>query len=171
MASRVAWRASRAAASLLRMRSTCVDSRPPFRFPFSYSRGFASVVKDLKYTESHEWVKVDGPLAVIGITDHAQDHLGDVVFVELPDVGVTVSKGGTLGAVESVKATSDVFSPVSGEVAEVNSELSGSPGLVNGSPYDGGWLAKVRMSNAADVESLLDVDQYTAFCEKEDSSH
>lgn len=171
MASRgVCW-ASRAAASLLRMRSTCVGSRPPFRFPFSYSRGFASVIKDFKYTDSHEWVKVDGPLAVIGITDHAQEHLGDVVFVELPDVGATVSKGGTLGAVESVKSTSDIFSPVSGEVAEVNSELNSSPGLVNGSPYEGGWMVKVRMDEPADVDSLLDADQYTAVCEKEDSSH
>jgi glycine cleavage system H protein len=171
MASRVAWRASRAAASLLRMRSTCVESRPPFRFPFAYSRGFSSVVKNFKYTDSHEWVKVDGPLAVIGITDHAQEHLGDVVFVELPDVGTTVSKGGTVGVVESVKSTSDVFSPVSGEVAEVNSELNSSPGLVNGSPYDGGWIIKVRMNDPADVDSLLDADQYTTFCEKENSSH
>lgn len=93
------------------------------------------------------------------------------MFVELPDVGATVSKGGTLGAVESVKSTSDIFSPVSGEVAEVNSELNSSPGLVNGSPYEGGWMVKVRMDEPADVDSLLDADQYTAVCEKEDSSH
>ncbi|KAH7545650.1 hypothetical protein FEM48_Zijuj01G0116000 [Ziziphus jujuba var. spinosa] len=93
-------------------------------------RGFASVVKDLKYAESHEWVKVDGKTATVGITDHAQDHLGDVVYVELPDVGHSVTQGSGFGAVESVKATSDVYSPVSGKVVQVNEELNKSPGLV-----------------------------------------
>ncbi|XP_004293759.1 PREDICTED: glycine cleavage system H protein, mitochondrial-like isoform 1 [Fragaria vesca subsp. vesca] len=92
-------------------------------------RGFASVVKDLNYANSHEWVKVDGKSATIGITDHAQDHLGDVVYVELPEVGVAVKQGEGFGAVESVKATSDVYSPVSGKVVEVNEELNSSPGL------------------------------------------
>lgn len=90
-----------------------------------------AVVKDLKYADSHEWVKVDGKTATVGITDHAQDHLGDVVYVELPDVGTTVIQGNSFGAVESVKATSDINSPVSGKVVEVNEELSNSPGLVS----------------------------------------
>ena len=89
-----------------------------------------AVVKDLKYADSHEWVKVDGNSATVGITDHAQDHLGDVVYVELPEMGAAVKQGEGFGAVESVKATSDVYSPVSGKVTEVNEELSNSPGLV-----------------------------------------
>ena len=88
-------------------------------------------MKDLKYADSHEWVKVDGNSATVGITDHAQDHLGDVVYVELPEVGVEVTQGNSFGAVESVKATSDVYSPVSGKIVEVNKELSESPGLVS----------------------------------------
>lgn len=91
----------------------------------------SSVLKDLKYADSHEWVKVDGNSATVGITDHAQDHLGEAVYVELPDVGVSVKQGGAFGAVESVKATSDVNSPVSGKVVEVNEELNSSPGLVS----------------------------------------
>lgn len=89
-----------------------------------------AVVKDIKYADSHEWVKVEGKSATVGITDHAQDHLGDVVYVELPEVGVAVTQGNGFGAVESVKATSDIYSPVSGKVIEVNEELSNSPGLV-----------------------------------------
>eukprot|EP01018_Ginkgo_biloba_P029797 Gb_29159 [translate_table: standard] len=157
------------AASVLRI--SCTRSRPTIGFHLSFFRGLATVVKDLKYVESHEWVKVDGPLATVGITDHAQDHLGDVVFVDLPDVGASVSKGATFGAVESVKATSDVFSPVSGEVTAVNSELSSSPGLVNASPYEEGWIMKVRMANPSEVDSLMSADQYTTHCEKENSSH
>ena len=90
-----------------------------------------AVVKDLKYADSHEWAKVDGNSAIIGITDHAQDHLGDVVYVELPEVGKSISRGSGFGAVESVKATSDVYSPISGKVTEVNEELNSSPGLVS----------------------------------------
>ena len=90
-----------------------------------------SVVKDLRYADSHEWAKIDGNSATIGITDHAQDHLGDVVYVELPEVGAAVTQGSSFGAVESVKATSDINSPVSGKVVEVNEELSSSPGLVS----------------------------------------
>ena len=90
-----------------------------------------AVVKDLKYLDSHEWVKVEGNSATVGITDHAQDHLGDVVYVELPEVGAPVSHGSSFGAVESVKATSDINSPVSGKVVEVNEELNNSPGLVS----------------------------------------
>lgn len=166
----MAW-ASRAASHLrLRMNTSSVRSSP-FPFHALLSRGFASVVEDLKYANSHEWVKVDGPLAVVGISDHAQDHLGDVVFVELPDVGTNVSKGGTFGAVESVKATSDVYSPISGQIVEVNAELNSSPGLVNASPYEEGWIIKLRMNDLSEVDSLMSADQYTTFCENEDSGH
>ncbi|XP_010941651.1 glycine cleavage system H protein 2, mitochondrial [Elaeis guineensis] len=134
-------------------------------------RGFASVVKDLKYADTHEWVKVDGTSAAVGITDHAQDHLGDVVYVELPEVGANVTQGKNFGAVESVKATSDINSPVSGEVVEVNTELNSSPGLVNASPYGDGWIIKVKMSDAGELNSLMDSEQYTKFCEEEDAKH
>ncbi|KAJ0975869.1 hypothetical protein J5N97_017834 [Dioscorea zingiberensis] len=148
MASRLLW-ASRAA-SYLRISA--------------FHRGFSSVVKDLKYADTHEWVKVDGTSATIGITDHAQDHLGDVVYVELPDVGIAVEQGKNFGAVESVKATSDINSPVSGEVVEVNTELSSSPGLVNASPYDKGWIIKVQMKDAGELNSLMDSEKYVKFC-------
>ncbi|XP_057972432.1 glycine cleavage system H protein 2, mitochondrial [Malania oleifera] len=134
-------------------------------------RGFSSVVKDLKYADSHEWVKVEGTSATVGITDHAQDHLGDVVYVELPEVGAAVSQGNSFGAVESVKATSDINSPVSGKVVEVNEELSNSPGLVNASPYENGWIIKVEMSDSNEVKSLMGSDQYSKFCEEEDEKH
>ncbi|KAJ4702496.1 Glycine cleavage system H protein [Melia azedarach] len=136
-----------------------------------FHRGFSSVIKDLKYADSHEWVKVDGNSATVGITDHAQDHLGDVVYVELPDVGTTVKQGASFGAVESVKATSDINAPVSGKVVEVNEELNSSPALVNSSPYTDGWIIKVEMDNTGEVKKLMDADQYTTFCEEEDSKH
>ncbi|CAM8949851.1 hypothetical protein QQ045_024812 [Rhodiola kirilowii] len=134
-------------------------------------RGYATVLKDLKYAESHEWAKIDGNVATVGITDHAQDHLGDVVYVELPEVGVQVKQGESFGAVESVKATSDINSPVSGKVTEVNEELSSSPGLVNGSPYEQGWIIKVEVSETNELSSLMDADQYSKFCEEEDANH
>ncbi|XP_062012326.1 glycine cleavage system H protein 2, mitochondrial [Rosa rugosa] len=132
-------------------------------------RGFASVVKDLNYANSHEWVKVDGKSASVGITDHAQDHLGDVVYVELPEVGVAVKQGDAFGAVESVKATSDIYSPVSGKVVEVNEELNSSPGLVNSSPYEKGWIIKVEINDSGELKNLMDSDKYTKFCEEEDA--
>ncbi|KAI3700199.1 hypothetical protein L2E82_44820 [Cichorium intybus] len=135
----------------------------------TFNRAFASVVKDLKYADSHEWAKIEGKCATIGITDHAQDHLGDVVYVELPEIGTDVTQGSGFGAVESVKATSDINSPVSGKVVEINEELSSSPGLVNGSPYENGWIIKVEMSNTDEVKSLMDCDQYSKFCEEEDN--
>ncbi|CAN1150987.1 Glycine cleavage system H protein 2, mitochondrial [Linum perenne] len=155
MASRLLW-ASRAA-SFLRI------SVP--------HRGFASVIKELKYLDSHEWVKVDGNAATVGITDHAQDHLGDVVYVELPELGTEVTQGNGFGAVESVKATSDINSPVSGKVVAVNEELNGSPGLVNSSPYEKGWIMKVEMKDASELESLKDADNYSKFCDEEDAKH
>ncbi|KAK3432359.1 hypothetical protein EUGRSUZ_E04249 [Eucalyptus grandis] len=155
MASRLLW-ASRAASYL--------------RISVAH-RGFATVLKDLKYYDSHEWVKVEGNSATVGITDHAQDHLGDVVFVELPEVGAPVTQGEGFGAVESVKATSDVNSPVTGKVVEVNEELSNSPGLVNSSPYEQGWIIKVEMSDAGQLNNLMDADKYSKFCEEEDAKH
>ncbi|XP_022927060.1 glycine cleavage system H protein 2, mitochondrial-like [Cucurbita moschata] len=134
-------------------------------------RGFASVVKDLKYATSHEWVKVEGDKATIGITDHAQDHLGDVVYVELPEVGTSVKQDSSFGAVESVKATSDINSPVSGKIVEVNDKLSSSPALVNSSPYENGWIIKVEVSDSNELKNLMDSEQYSKFCEEEDSKH
>ncbi|CAL9132370.1 unnamed protein product [Musa acuminata var. zebrina] len=136
-----------------------------------FHRGFSTVIKDLKYSDTHDWIKVDGSSATIGITDHAQDHLGDVVYVELPEVGTTVAQGKGFGAVESVKATSDVNSPVSEEVVEVNSELTGSPGLVNASPYENGWIVKVNMGDTGELNSLMNSEQYSKFCEEEDAKH
>ncbi|CAN6912664.1 unnamed protein product [Brassica oleracea var. botrytis] len=129
------------------------------------------VLKDLIYAESHEWVKIDGNKATFGITDHAQDHLGDVVYVELPALGRSVSQGESFGAVESVKATSDINSAVSGTVVEVNEVLSESPGLVNTSPYEEGWIIKVELSDAGEVKKLMDSDKYSKFCEEENAKH
>ncbi|KAG0462616.1 hypothetical protein HPP92_021092 [Vanilla planifolia] len=137
----------------------------------TFRRGFASVTEHFKYSDSHEWVDVDGTAAKIGITDHAQGHLGDVVYVELPDVGVAVSKGKNFGAVESVKATSEIYSPVSGEVIEVNNKLSESPGLINANPYSEGWIIKVKISDSNELNSLMDSEQYKKFCEEEDAKH
>lgn len=134
-------------------------------------RGFATVIKDLKYVESHEWVKVEGNSATIGITDHAQDHLGDVVYVELPEAGAQVEQGASFGAVESVKATSDINSPISGKVVEVNTKLSDSPGLINASPYEDGWIIKVEVKSSDELNNLMDSDQYSKFCEEEDADH
>ncbi|XVE48487.1 hypothetical protein DITRI_Ditri01bG0005700 [Diplodiscus trichospermus] len=136
-----------------------------------FRRGFSTVLKDLKYADSHEWVKANGNSATIGITDHAQDHLGDVVYIELPEVGAAVKQGDSFGAVESVKATSDVNSPVSGKVVKVNEELNNSPALVNSSPYENGWIIKVEMNDAGELKNLMDSEQYSKFCEEEDSKH
>ncbi|XXG77939.1 hypothetical protein AAC387_Pa08g1988 [Persea americana] len=138
---------------------------------FSLSRCFSSVLDGLKYTSSHEWVKHEGSVATVGITHHAQDHLGEVVFVELPESGLSVSKGGSFGAVESVKATSDINSPVSGEVIEVNTKLTESPGLINSSPYEEGWMIKVKPSSPSELEALMGSKEYTKFCEEEDAAH
>ncbi|KAL9226724.1 hypothetical protein vseg_002502 [Gypsophila vaccaria] len=134
-------------------------------------RTFATVIGDLKYTDSHEWVKVEGDSATVGITDHAQDHLGDVVYVELPEEGASVTQGSAFGAVESVKATSDVNSPVSGKVIEVNKELADSPALINGHPYEQGWIMKVKLSDAGELNALMDSEKYSKFCEEEDANH
>ena len=112
-----------------------------------------SVPEDLQYTKSHEWVRTEGDTATIGITDHAQDELGDVVFVELPDEGATFDAGESFGTVESVKAVSDLYAPVGGEVVEVNSALENAPEKINEDPYGEGWIVKLRTSDTADLLS------------------
>ena len=118
---------------------------------------------DLRYSEEHEWVRVEGDIAVIGISDYAQDQLGDVVFVELPEPGLAVAQGDEAAVVESVKAASEVYSPVSGEVIEVNEPLADDPGLVNREPTGEGWFLKVRMSDPGELEALLDEAAYRNF--------
>jgi glycine cleavage system H protein len=115
---------------------------------------------DLKYTEEHEWISMEGKLGKVGITDHAQDALGDVVYVELPEVGDKVVKGEAFGSVESVKAASDLFAPVSGTVVEVNQDLDDSPELVNKSPYDDGWMIVVEVEDESELEDLLTPEEY-----------
>lgn len=124
-----------------------------------------NVLEGLLYSPSHEWVKVEGNEAWIGISDHAQHALGSVVFIELPKVGQTFKKGDAIGAVESVKAASDVYTPVSGKVLEVNDALDGSPELLNDDPY-GSWIIKVELSNASELDSLLNKDAYLPLCEE-----
>ena len=120
------------------------------------------VPKDLRYTKDHEWVRVDGDVATIGVTDFAANQLGDVVFVDLPAAGKAVEQFATFGVVESVKAVSDLYAPLSGEVVEVNADLTSKPELVNSDPYDGGWMIKVKVADAAQVEGLLDAAAYEA---------
>src|SRR3990172_1335052 len=115
---------------------------------------------DLKYTKEHEWVRVDGGAGTVGITDYAQDQLGDIVYVDLPDVGTQVTYLEKLGEIESVKAVSELFSPVSGEVVEVNGALTDKPELVNESPYGDGWMLRVRLSDPAELDNLLTAQQY-----------
>jgi glycine cleavage system H protein len=119
-----------------------------------------NVPADLKYAKSHEWVRVSGDTATVGITDHAQHELTDVVFVELPAAGRTVKAGEACAVVESVKTASDIYSPVSGEILEVNGAVSGNPGLVNTEPYAGGWFYKIKLSNPAEVAAMMDPAAY-----------
>jgi glycine cleavage system H protein len=120
------------------------------------------VPEDLKYAETHEWVRIDKTIGTIGITDHAQAELTDIVFVELPKVGAKVTAKQQAAVVESVKAASDIYSPVSGEVTEVNSELESEPALVNTAPYAEGWLFKVQLEEGADLSELKDAAAYRA---------
>lgn len=119
----------------------------------------------LKYNEEHEWVRVDGDIATIGISDYAQSQLGDVVYVEVPEIGATMSKGEELCVVESVKAASEIYAPVSGEVVEVNNDLEENFSLVNEAPLDGGWIAKIRISDKSEIDGLMDEAAYTSFVE------
>ena len=123
-----------------------------------------SIPDDLQYTKSHEWVRAEDGTVTIGITDHAQEELGDVVFVELPDVGVTIGAGDSFGTVESVKAVSDLYTPVGGEVVEVNSSLEDAPEKINDDPYGEGWIVKLSTSEEAD---LLSPEEYEKVVEEE----
>ena len=125
-----------------------------------------SVPEELQYTKSHEWVRTEGDTATIGITDHAQDELGDVVFVELPEVGTTFDAGDSFGTVESVKAVSDLYTPVDGEVVEVNETLNDQPEKINEDPYGEGWIVKLSASGEGD---LLSASDYEQFLEEEES--
>lgn len=117
---------------------------------------------DLRYSKEHEWVRAEDSHATIGITSFAADELGDIVFVELPEVGTSLAQFGTFGVVESVKAVSDLFSPVSGTVAEVNEALRDAPELLNSDPFGTGWIARVELSDASELETLMDADAYAA---------
>lgn len=117
----------------------------------------------IKYTKEHEWVSVDGDVATIGITAHAAEQLGDVVYVEVPEAGRKVTAGEACAVVESVKAASDVYAPISGEVVDVNAELAGRPAAVNEGPEDGGWFFKLRLSNAGELSGLMDRAAYDQF--------
>lgn len=123
----------------------------------------ANIPEELHYSKDHEWVRVEGDIAVVGITDYAQDSLGDVVYVELPKAGETFAANESFGSVESVKAVSEVFSPVSGEISAVNESLNDEPEKVNQDPYGDGWMIRVKMSNQGEVDSLLTAAEYEDF--------
>jgi len=123
--------------------------------------------KELRYTQDHEWVRIEGDIGTMGITHHAQSELGDIVFVDLPEPGTTMGRGDEFGTVESVKAVSEMYSPLSGEVAEINSALEDAPETVNQDPYGKGWMVKIRLSDPAQVEELMDAEQYQAHVEEE----
>lgn len=118
--------------------------------------------QQLKYTQDHEWVLVDGDIATVGITDHAQNELSDIIYVDVTTVGETLEQGAVFGAVEAVKTVSDLFLPISGEIIEFNSALEGAPELVNSDPYRAGWIVKVKLSSADELDSLLTADAYQA---------
>jgi glycine cleavage system H protein len=122
----------------------------------------ANIPADLKYAKTHEWVRVAGDVATVGITDHAQHELTDVVFVELPEVGRKVKAGDSCAVVESVKTANDIYSPVSGEIAEINKAVVADPALVNSEPYEDGWFYKIKLSNPDEVKALLSAEQYQA---------
>ncbi len=124
-----------------------------------------SIPDDLKYTKDHEWVRIEDDVVTVGITHHAQDQLGDVVFVELPDAGSSFGAGDTFGTVESVKAVSDLFAPVGGEVTEVNEDLADTPEAVNSDPYGVAWMIKLRVSDRAELDGLMDSTAYKALLE------
>ncbi len=121
-----------------------------------------NIPADLKYTSDHEWIKVDGDIATIGITDFAQGELGDIVYVEIETEGDTLEKGDVFGTVEAVKTVSDLFMPLKGEVIEVNSNIESTPESVNDSPYENGWMIKVKIADASELESLLSAEAYEA---------
>jgi glycine cleavage system H protein len=122
--------------------------------------------RDLRYTKSHEWVRIDGDIATFGLSDYAQAELGDITYLELPEVGSNVTQSEPFGVVESVKAASDIYAPLDGEVVEINAAAVDAPDVVNTSPYDNAWLVKVRLSDPAQIETLMDPDTYDTFAEE-----
>jgi glycine cleavage system H protein len=124
--------------------------------------------KNLKYASTHEWARLEGNIVTVGITDHAQDALGDVVYVELPEVGDELSAGDEAGVVESVKAASDIYAPVSGEVIEINEALIDAPETINSDPYNEGWFYRMRVSDASELDNLLAADEYQDQVESEE---
>ncbi|MDD2612301.1 MAG: glycine cleavage system protein GcvH [Bacteroidales bacterium] len=122
-----------------------------------------NVPENLKFTKDHEWIKVEGSEALVGITDYAQSELGEIVYVELPAVGESREKETVFGTVEAVKAVSDLFMPVSGEVLSVNKELEDKPELINEDPYEGGWMIRIALLDASELDSLMNAEQYAAF--------
>ncbi|MFO7870756.1 MAG: glycine cleavage system protein GcvH [Kiritimatiellia bacterium] len=126
-----------------------------------------NIPENLKYSKSHEWVRIEGDTAVVGITDHAQEALGDITFVELPETGGKLESNGTFGVVESVKAASDLYAPLAGEISEVNEALADEPELVNESPYEKGWLIKLKGISAGEADSLLDSEAYAELIKNE----
>jgi glycine cleavage system H protein len=126
-----------------------------------------NIPAELKYTEEHEWVLIEGDTVAIGVTDFAQSSLGDIVFVEIPEVGTQLNKGDAFGVVESIKSVSDLYAPVSGEVIESNGELDSQPELCNSEPYTGAWMLKIKLSSHDELESLMTPDQYKQHCENQ----
>lgn len=118
--------------------------------------------QDVRYTDDHEWAKLEGDIATIGISDYAQDQLGDIVFVELPETGSSFDKGEEFGSVESVKAVSELYMPLGGEIVEINPELEDAPELVNSNPYSGGWMVKIKLADPAEYEALMTQEAYLA---------
>jgi glycine cleavage system H protein len=123
------------------------------------------VIEGLKYSKEHEWVKVEGDIAIVGVTDFAQEQLTDVVFVELPEKGKEVEAGKNMGVIESVKSVSDVFAPISGEIIEVNEQLSDKPELINNDPFGEGWVAKIKIKDPVQLDALMNHEEYTKTCE------
>ncbi len=124
-------------------------------------------MQEMKYTKDHEWIKVEGDIATVGITEHAAEALGELVYVELPEENSEYKKGDALAVVESSKSASDVYSPISGEVVEINSELESSPELVNNDTYSSGWIAKIKFSDESQMQGLMDEESYKKHCEDE----
>lgn len=130
-----------------------------------------NVPDGLRFTRSHEWVKQDGDSVTLGVSDFAQEELGDITYLELPEPGSQIIQGEPLGVIESVKAASDIYSPVTGEVVEANQDVVDAPDLVNSSPYDRAWLLKVRIDDQSQLESLMDSDTYKQFVEEQGGGH
>jgi len=126
-----------------------------------------NIPKELYYTKDHEWARVEGNVATVGITDHAQKLLGDIVFLELSEVGTVVKQGDKIGTIESVKAASDIFSPLSGKIIEMNSELTSTPDVVNKDPYSAAWMVRIEMENSSELSNLLNADAYSKLVEEE----